>query len=85
MGIKEDVIGTTQLRRALNKSEKTIYNWRAKGMPYHKVAGRAYYLKTEVAAWIEQQEEEKIKERDNELKAIAMAYIKKNNLKIIEA
>lgn len=64
MKYKDEIITSTEnLCKSLNKTRQTIHNWIKQGLPYHTVAYRKFYLKSEVASWLESREEKRLKNK----------------------
>jgi len=48
------MLSTKELAEYLNVSEKTIYNYRQRGMPYIKVGGVMRHEKEKVMKWLKE-------------------------------
>ena len=49
---ENDLLGRKEVAKLLQVSLVTLTDWMKRGLPYHKQRGRVYYIKSEVLAYI---------------------------------
>ena len=57
LNLSQDALTPRQLEEQTGFTVATLAAWRSrgKGPKFHKIAGRVYYLKSDVQAWLESQ------------------------------